>query len=42
MQCKEFHRSFSSPDIVRMIGSMRIAWARHVALTVEMRNAHGI
>jgi hypothetical protein len=35
---KEFHISYSSPDIIRQIKSRRMRWAGHVARTGEERN----
>jgi hypothetical protein len=37
---KEFQNLYSSPYIIRMIRSRTIRWVRHVACTVEMRNAY--
>jgi hypothetical protein len=37
---KEFHNLFSSPNIIGMIKSRIMRWARHVEGMVEIRNAH--
>jgi hypothetical protein len=34
------HYLYSSPNVIRMIKSMRIRWAGHVARVGEKRNAH--
>jgi hypothetical protein len=39
---EELHNLYSSPDIIRMIKSMRMRWAGHVAGTGETRNAYRI
>jgi hypothetical protein len=39
---EELHKLYSSPNIIRMIKSRRIRWARHVARMRETRNAYGI
>jgi hypothetical protein len=36
---EETHNLYPSPNIIRVIKSRRIRWARHVARTREMRNA---
>jgi hypothetical protein len=38
----ELHNLYSSPDIIRMIKSMRMRWAGHVARMGETRNAYRI
>jgi hypothetical protein len=35
---EECHGSDSSPDIIRVVRSRRMGWARHVELKGEMRN----
>jgi hypothetical protein len=42
MHNKELHNLYSSPNIIRMIKSRRIRWARHVARMGEKRNAYRI
>jgi hypothetical protein len=37
----EFHKFYSSPSVIRMIESVRMRWAGHVARTGK-RNAYGI
>jgi hypothetical protein len=37
---EELHNLYSSPSIIRMIKSMRMGWAGHVALTGTKRNAY--
>jgi hypothetical protein len=39
---EELHNLYSSPNIIRMIKSRRMRWARHVARMGEKRNAYGI
>jgi hypothetical protein len=39
---EELHNLYSSPNIIRMIKSRRIRWARHVARMGEKRNAYRI
>jgi hypothetical protein len=39
---EELHNMYTSPNIIRVIKSRRMGWARHVARTGEMRNAHSI
>jgi hypothetical protein len=39
---EELHNLYSSPSIIRMIKSMRIRWAGHVARMGERRNAYRI
>jgi hypothetical protein len=39
---EEFHNLHSSPNIIRMIKSWRMRWARHVARMGETRNAYRI
>jgi hypothetical protein len=39
---KELHNLYSSPNIIRMIKSRRMRWARHVARMGETRNAYRI
>jgi hypothetical protein len=36
---EELHGLYSSPNIIRMIKSRWVRWARHVALMAEIRNA---
>jgi hypothetical protein len=36
---EELHNLYSSPNIIRMIKSRRMRWAKHVARMGEMRNA---
>jgi hypothetical protein len=36
---EELHNLYSSPNIIRMIKSMRMRWTRHVARMVTKRNA---
>jgi hypothetical protein len=38
----ELHNLYSSPDIINMITSRRMRWARHVARIWEKRNIHRI
>jgi hypothetical protein len=38
----ELHSFYSSPNIIRMIKSRRMRWARHVARMREKRNAYRI
>jgi hypothetical protein len=37
---EELHNLYSSPSIIRMMKSMRMRWAGHVARTGETRNAY--
>jgi hypothetical protein len=37
---EEFHNLYTSLNIIRVIKSMRMRWAGHVALIGEMRNAY--
>jgi hypothetical protein len=37
---EEFHKLYSSPSIIRIIKSMRMRWALHVAQMREKRNAY--
>jgi hypothetical protein len=37
---EELHSLSSSPDIIRMIKSIRMKWAGHVACMEETRNAY--
>jgi hypothetical protein len=39
---EELHNLYSSPNIIRMIKSRRMRWARHVARMGETRNAYRI
>jgi hypothetical protein len=39
---EEFHNSYSSPKIIRMIKSMRMIWAGHVARMLAKRNEYTI
>jgi hypothetical protein len=39
---ENLHNFFSSPSIIRMIKSMRMRWARHVARMGKKRNAYRI
>jgi hypothetical protein len=39
---EEFHNLYVSPIIIRMIKSMRVRWAGHVARMGEVRNAYNI
>jgi hypothetical protein len=39
---EELHNLYSSPSIIRMIKSMRMRWAGHVAWMGEERNAYRI
>jgi hypothetical protein len=39
---EELHNLYSSPNIIRMIMSMRMRWAGHVAGMGETRNAYRI
>jgi hypothetical protein len=39
---EEVHNLYSSPNIIRMIKSRRMRWARHVARMGETRNAYRI
>jgi hypothetical protein len=39
---EELHNLYSSPNIIRMITSRRMRWARHVARMGETRNAYRI
>jgi hypothetical protein len=38
---EELHGLYCSPDIVWVITSRRMRWARHVARRGQKRNAHG-
>jgi hypothetical protein len=38
----ELHNLYASPNIIRVIKSGRIGWARHVAHVEEMRFAYNI
>jgi hypothetical protein len=40
LQNEEFHNSYASPNIVRVIKSRRIIWVGHVACIGEIRNAY--
>jgi hypothetical protein len=42
MHNEELHSLYSSSNIIRMIKSRRIRWARYVARIGEMRNAYKI
>jgi hypothetical protein len=42
MHNENLHKLYSSPNIIRMIKSRRMRWARHVARMGEMRNAYRI
>jgi hypothetical protein len=37
---EELHNLYASPNIIRVIKSRRVRWARHVALMGKMRNAY--
>jgi hypothetical protein len=37
---EELHNLYSSPNVVRMIESMRLRWTGHVVCMGEMRNAY--
>jgi hypothetical protein len=39
---EEFHTLLSSPNIIRMIKSMRLRWTGHVACMVEMTDAYNV
>jgi hypothetical protein len=39
---EELHNLYSSSNIIRMINSRRMRWARHVARMREKRNAYNI
>jgi hypothetical protein len=39
---EELHNMYSSPSIIRMIKSMRMRWAGHVARMGEKRNAYRV
>jgi hypothetical protein len=39
---EEFHKLYSSPNIIRMIKSRRMKWTGHVAQMGETRNVYGI
>jgi hypothetical protein len=39
---EELHNLYSSPNIIRMIKSRRMAWVEHVALMGEKGNAYRI
>jgi hypothetical protein len=39
---EELHHLHASPNIIRVIKSMRVRCARHVACMVEMRNEYDI
>jgi hypothetical protein len=39
---EELHNLYSSSNIIRVIISRRMRWARHVARMLEMRNAYKI
>jgi hypothetical protein len=39
---EELHELYSSPNIIRMIKSVRMRWAGHVARMGETRNAYRI
>jgi hypothetical protein len=38
----EFHNLYASPNIIRVIKSRRMRWARHVARLEEVRNTYKI
>jgi hypothetical protein len=42
MDFMELHNLFSSPSIIRILKSMRMRWAGHVARIGMKRNAHRI
>jgi hypothetical protein len=42
MHNEELHNLYCSPNIIRMIKSRRMGWARHVARMGEKRNAYRI
>jgi hypothetical protein len=42
LHIEELHNLYSSPNIIKMIKSRRIKWARHVARMGEKRNAYRI
>jgi hypothetical protein len=39
---EELHNLYTSPNIIRVIKSMRMIWARHVACIAEMINVYRI
>jgi hypothetical protein len=39
---EELYNMYSSPNIIKMIKSRRMRWARHVGHMGEMRNAYKI
>jgi hypothetical protein len=39
---EELHNLYASPNIIRVIKSERMKWAKHVACMREMRSAYNI
>jgi hypothetical protein len=39
---EELHNLYSFPNIIGMIASRRMRWARHAACTVEKRNTYRV
>jgi hypothetical protein len=39
---EELHNLYTSPDVIRMIKSRRMSWARHIVCVGVMRNAYKI
>jgi hypothetical protein len=39
---EELYNLYPSPNIIRMIKSMRMRWATHIARMVEMRNMYQV
>jgi hypothetical protein len=39
---EELHNLYASPNIIRIIKSRRLTWARHVERVTEVRNAYDV
>jgi len=37
---EELHNLYASPNVIRVIKSRRMRWAKHVARMIEMRNVY--
>jgi hypothetical protein len=42
LQSEQLHNWHSSPNIIRMIESMRMRWAGHIARVGEKRNSYRV